>query len=652
MIYNSLNSRQDKILKALINNSGYINGDNLSKLIEISKKTLQKEIPILNDFLIEYGCSIVSARGIGYKFECKNNKSFKLLSDKLKKEDTLIEEKESRINSILSILAFSSVCYGKGSVKIEELSDKLYVSSSTIKNDIKEAKSILKKYDLNISRSGNSGINLIGTERKIRGFISEFLVKRYNNNYSNEINMLFGYENDYFTLVAENVLKTLEKFSLDITDLGFNNLCTHILITIYRIRSNKIVGFDVSDIDFKEEEYNAAIYLKNLVENSFNVKFPKSEIIYLYQHLIAQKRVYIDKHVSMSKEDNKILEWIKECNENINNYTGIDFNMDETLCKGLLTHLTSAFNRIDSGMKIKNFMLNDIKINYPFAFEIATYFSKTLSDLYKKDIDENEIGFIAMHFGGAIERLKVEKRLKRYKTIVVCATGVGTSILLKSKLESKFNDILEIVGFYPAFKLKAIDLSKVDFIISTIPLEINNTKVIQVSPILLDEDCNKINSFLRYKNYNINEQSSLFKEDLIFKDLEFKNNIEAINFLSSKLLELGYIDKTMKDSYIERENIGTTEIGNLVAIPHGMQGEVYKEGVALGILKDPMKWNCGQVQLIVMLCIRNNDIKRNEKLFLNIYKNLNSKEKVMNIIQSSSLDELLNINSFSSTYCL
>lgn len=237
---------------------------------------------------------------------------------------------------------------------------------------------------MNISRSGNSGINLIGTERKIRGFISEFLVKRYNNNYSNEINMLFGYENDYFTLVAENVLNTLEKFSLDITDLGFNNLCTHILITIYRIRSNKIVGFDVSDIDFKEEEYNAAIYLKNLVENSFNVKFPKSEIIYLYQHLIAQKRVYIDKHVSMSKEDNKILEWIKECNENINNYTGIDFNMDETLCKGLLTHLRSAFNRIDSGMKIKNFMLNDIKINYPFAFEIATYFSKTLSDLYKR----------------------------------------------------------------------------------------------------------------------------------------------------------------------------------------------------------------------------------------------------------------------------
>lgn len=43
MIYNSLNSRQDKILKALINNSGYINGDNLSKLIEISKKHFKKK---------------------------------------------------------------------------------------------------------------------------------------------------------------------------------------------------------------------------------------------------------------------------------------------------------------------------------------------------------------------------------------------------------------------------------------------------------------------------------------------------------------------------------------------------------------------------------------------------------------------------------
>lgn len=644
MIYNSLNNRQEKILKVLINKNEYINGDNLSKLIGVSKKTLQKEIPILNKFLIEYNCSIASLRGLGYKFEAKNKKSISLLKERVSKEDTLIEEKESRINSILSTLAFLSVCHGKGSIKVEELSDKLYVSTSTIKNDIKEAKEILKNYKLNISRSGNSGIKLIGAERNIRGFISDYLVKKYNNNCSNEIKMLFGDDNNYFTLVASNVLKTLEKFNLDITDLGFNNLCTHILITIYRIKSNKIVGFDVSNIDFKENEYNAAIYLKDLVEHSFNVKFPESEIIYLYQHLVAQKRIYIDKEVVKHKEDNKILDWIKECNESIYKYTGIDFNVDEILCKGLLTHLRSAFNRIDYGMNIKNFMLEDIKVNYPFAFEIATYFTKSLSELYKKDINDNEVGFIALHFGGAIERLKVEKKFKKYKTIVVCATGVGTSILLKAKLESKFSDVLEIVGFYPAFKLKLIDLSKFDFIITTIPLKIKDANVIEVSPILLDEDCNKINSFLRHKNYSFNEESSLFSEELVFRGLEFKNNIEAINFLSSKLLELGYIDKEMKDSYIERENMGTTEIGNLVAIPHGIKGKVYKEGVAIGILKEPIKWKCGKVQLIVMLCIKNNEVSRNEKLFLDIYKNLDSKEKVIKIIQSKSLDELHNIN--------
>ena len=55
--------------------------------------------------------------------------------------------------------------------------------------------------------------------------------------------------------------------------------------------------------------------------------------------------------------------------------------------------------------------------------------------------------------------------------------------------------------------------------------------------------------------------------------------------MSKKLVEKEYIDDTMRQSYFERETIATTEIGNMVAIPHGAKGEVYENKVAIGILK-------------------------------------------------------------------
>ncbi|SHF13228.1 BglG family transcription antiterminator [Clostridium fallax] len=640
MIYDFLNIRQEKILKILINSDDSITGDKLAKSVEISRKTLQKEIPAINSFIKNYKCNIISSRGVGYKFEKEDFNLYLSLEKFLNKKEALMEEKDLRIKTIISTLALISVCYGKGSIKIEELADKLYVSTSTIKNDIKEVKDILKDYDLEISRNGNSGIKIIGDERKIRSFISDYFVRKNSKDVNNEIKGLLGDYNDYFPLVASNVLETLEKFNINITDLGFNNLCTHILITLYRIKNNKIVSYDAEPINFKENEHKAAEFLKNCIENNFHIKFPKSEVIYLYQHLVAQKRLYIDKDFIQSREDRKIIDWIRMCNEDIYSYTGIDFNSDDILSKGLFTHLRSAFNRINYGMNIKNFMLEDIKKNYPFAFEIATYFAKSLNKFYEKEINENEVGFIALHFGGAIERLRVENKVKKYKTIVVCATGVGTSILVKAKLESKFSDVLEIVGFYPAFKLKSIDLSKYDFIITTIPLKTYDIPVIQVSPILLDDDCNKINRFIRSKIYNISKLSNLFKEEIFFKDLSFKNKKEAIEYMSSQMLNLGYIDENMKNSFIEREDMGTTEIGNFVAIPHGIKGEVYKEAIGVAILNEPIEWQYGKVQLIFMLCLKKGQVNKNEELFAELYRNLDSEEKVLNIIESKDLSNL------------
>lgn len=69
---------------------------------------------------------------------------------------------------------------------------------------------------------------------------------------------------------------------------------------------------------------------------------------------------------------------------------------------------------------------------------------------------ESEIGYIAIHFGGAMSRLQEQNQKKR--CLLVCATGQGSAQLLKYKILSQFRDKLEIVGITGYYQLKVEDL--------------------------------------------------------------------------------------------------------------------------------------------------------------------------------------------------
>src|SRR5699024_11482168 len=57
-------------------------------------------------------------------------------------------------------------------------------------------------------------------------------------------------------------------------------------------------------------------------------------------------------------------------------------------------------------------------------------------------IDENEVGYLALHIGAAIERRKLKSGPKR--CLIVCASGLGTAQLISYKLKSHFGKSLDV----------------------------------------------------------------------------------------------------------------------------------------------------------------------------------------------------------------
>lgn len=141
-----------------------------------------------------------------------------------------------------------------------------------------------------------------------------------------------------------------------------------------------------------------------------------------------------------------------------------------------------------------------------------------------------------------------------------------------------------------------------------------------------------------------------FAKDLIFKDLEFSSNVEALNFLSSKLYDKGYVKDGYKEAIIDREKEYPTALPSVdikIAIPHANHTLVNKAAIAIGILKHPVEFSSMEdsdtklkVQIVIMLAL--DEPHGHIKMLQNIVKLIQNPDALKAIIKASSIEEIMN----------
>lgn len=585
-----MNTRALNIIKILLNSVEPVSSLALSQEIGCSTKTIQNEIKEVNKEL--KNCEIVSIRGIGYKIEGN-------LDDiDIKNSDLYDYDRVEYI--IKKIINISST--DKDTIKLEDLADSMYVSLSTVKNDLKEVKKILNEYNLKISSKHKQGICIEASEEDIIKFII---------NYSNKVDNSLSIKDFLNNNIIENLfsikkilLDTLSYENMILTDNEFKNIVNY--ISIYLSRNN------TNQSDFIKE------YIKKY-------KSKKEKPISEDEQLLIRKA-------------------IKEFCRDLNIATSINLSHDKIFEECLFNHICNLYKRADLGINQYEITAGEIKLKYPFPFELGKIAKKTIEKNLNMEISEDEVENIALHIGGALERIDKRDEKKVYKTIIVCTSGVGTSMLIKSKLENIFKGKLEIIKVIPSYLIDYINVLDIDFVISTVEVNLENVNVIKVSPMLTDKEIKLIEKYIETENVYIDlDIQNLFSSELFFKDIKAETRSQVIDIMSKKLVEKGYIDDTMRQSYFERETIATTEIGNMVAIPHGAKGEVYENKVAIGILKEPISWEVGKVRLIIMLALDKEKILDYEDVFSKIYKRVDSIAKVISICENKSYEKFIKL---------
>ena len=176
----NLNRRHRDILNIILNTDACITGNELARICNVTIRTIRSDIKEINDLLKEYHVEIESSIKKGY-FLNKENKEILKRNNVIRKVldyKYIIETPSLPIDRQMYILL---KLITKKYISVEELTETLYISASTVNNDVAFINKWLKKdLKLGISYSLNEGITLKANEKEKRNIISWVLAIRMN----------------------------------------------------------------------------------------------------------------------------------------------------------------------------------------------------------------------------------------------------------------------------------------------------------------------------------------------------------------------------------------------------------------------------------------------------------------------------------------
>lgn len=648
-----LQQRERKIIQILLNNRDKrLTTTELAIQLSVSSKTISKYIKNINQqFEMKKTCIRTKrGQGVWLDFDEEELNELALISSF---EGVLEEETELRKIEILFLL-FNE----KDFIAVEKISEHCYVSSSTILRELEELQPFFKKHQLELKKEPRLGVKLIGEEISLRIARAETVKKEANlNQYVDDFVKIQG---SFPKIDIAKILSIVEGFQkenkIDLSDVAVKGLIIHIAISLQRLSENRSVSMQNSELTKMRQrpEWSLAEKLAKELSKTFQQNFDDSETGYLTIHLmganLANQYEKQEEVVSVKELDSSLLQQLLSWTKQIDRAFGTRLAKNERFISGLLLHLKPLLNRMKYNISISNPWTKEIKQSYPRTFEVAVQYSTCIRESYHLNLDEDEISYLAMHIGPALDEYKRPSQ-EKIQVLIVCASGMGTSQFLRHKLEEEFSQ-LEILNIVSSFD-SSIQTTEADLIISTVPLAHQDERIVYVSPVLNTKERSMIEKRLLPVE---TEQSKLFPllaTDLVLLALDARSVKEVIEAGGNLLLEKGFVSDQYIESALKREALSSTAIGNLIAIPHAYQGNVKKQGIAVIQLKQPIIWGVEKVQLVFLLALDT----QAQQLFMDIFTELADFTKdtqrvhhTLNTQNAETLIQLITTKNFNSTF--
>lgn len=581
-----IETRLKQIFDYLTLDYDYHTSKEIGEVMDLSSKTIRKEINQLNSVIKDKGAIVESKPGKGFIFTIKDKEKFQLFLKKDWYKYAYYQEKDGDKNlryvNILRMFLFSN-----SYIKQFELAEVFHVSESQINKDLPYVKKILENYDLELLSKPYYGMKVEGCEKNIRLAIK---------NEIGEDPILFEGDKDreLFRKIQEIIDEMDFGEDYYMPYVNFKNLVIHIYISILRIKEKKYINLSKS-LEKKVvsyEEFKIANKIVDELQAKLGMKIPKDELVYITMHLIAKNTIRDQEKIST-----EILETSQAIIDEIYRVSKYDFRANIDFYFALAIHLGPLINRIKYGFTMKNPILDDIKDN-KIPYLLATIGSNVINEKYQTKLSEDEIGYIALHIMAAMDSNTTNTK----NILIICGSGNSSAQIMKAQLNRQFRNNINEIRTTDLRSLDKINMKDYDLIISSVKLDdAYDLPIVYVDVIFSKVDLDNIK--IAIDDSRLGKIYDIFSNSVFVKTGKFKNKLEVLKFIAETIEDKSHIKKENALNQLKkREEMGQTSFDS-IAIPHILEQVEGNSYSIIIILDKPIKWNDKRVSLVYSLVI-------------------------------------------------
>jgi mannitol operon transcriptional antiterminator len=509
-------TRQREILKIILDVKRPIGSVELAKLLHITPRQVNYSMKGVKVWLKQHGQNLSVLPGIGFAVDLTPNETQALFQKINIHSDVQIILSVSQRHQLLALFLLTRA----EPVILAQLEQISNVSRMTILKDLDEIENWLQGEDITLIRKPHFGIQVSGVEHNCEQALAELLWGEtpFSNDpiaeitHSDGLNFnlqgdaqllpLAGYANTYLSgLHMHRAISLVAKAEEQLGGRFTDDAVLHLAL-IFAIMADRIQNGSHLDIENKlltslqsTKMWPIASYVGGRLGREANSIWKPGDVAGIAMEMMAAPRN--DAFPGELERESDFSALSERLMEHISQAFGISkLKHDRTLQNGLLNNIVPACFRQRFNLwfpvALNNAGLPD---KYEREHIVAREISKLVYEFTGVNLPQSEINNLVVLLRAAFIR---NRSYGFDRVIIICPSGMATAQLLVARLHARFPNLsnLEVISLRD---LTPSLVSSADLILTTIPLPrqyANNTKVIQVHPLLMPEDIETITQFL------------------------------------------------------------------------------------------------------------------------------------------------------------
>lgn len=624
--------RQHYIILKLLINTDRITARQIAEKLNISERSVRSRIKEINAEYKQNQIFIESRAHLGFFVSPKTKQSILNLLENHSEGTGIPVSSEERLQFLLLYLLNQ-----KNYIKMDQLCDLLFISRGTLSSTLKEVEKLYNTFDIHILRRPNYGIKAEGSEFNIRRFLCSFFARK-------EFTWNVGKDHREQTLliIREIVSGYIDKFRKTFSETALCAFINYIYIAIYRIRGDFLLSISVDRKDYVEkEDYYFIEAMSRALARRFSVEWSEEEklglAVWLAGNNIREKLIPYSNNLIILDDMKRI---IRDLLNEVYCEFHIDFRENRDLYLALSQYMVSMDVRLKYGIPFANPGVDKIRSNYGFAYIIADFAARFLTNKYHTCVSEDETGYLAVIFALAVEQQELPPDKKNI--LVVGVSYGASSRLIKHHLIKIFPGLIGRVCVTGINNLWEMDFCKFDLIVSTVSIrKAVPLPVVEITEFFNENDQINVRRALEYVDASFWEK--YYKKELFFPFLDGKNREQILEKMCRMISDYLEVPSDFFQSVMKREHIVSTDFGFLSALPHPDRIITRDTVVAAAILSKPVLWGRKKVSLVIMPLIGSNPDSEISKLYEGTVNLVSDEEAVNKLTECREFQTMIHL---------